>query len=558
MAEVASRVVLAVRKQQWPSRSFWREFGAISALSVLLSAVFTWPVLKNPRTTIPAELGDPVYFVWTLSWPWHAISSGEPSFWTTNTFGGQPDSLAYTDAVLGYLPFGMFGTGLSDAILRYNLVFVFAFALAFGGGYALARMLGSAVPGALIVGAAFAFAPWRLMQANHINVLSSGGMALSLGLLISGHGWSLNRGWELAKRRPSRVFWGWLLVAWQFSLGFAIGIPYAYVLASVGLLLALGWAYRRLPRPNRNLVIANAVGIALALGTVALLSRPYLRVVENFPQSQRSMADDAIFSPTWQSLFLAPQANHWWGNTALDVRENLSWANEQTVSPGVVLLLLAILGLVYSSWSRNRRILLGVGTLLVTLIAMGTGGPAQGRIFYEPLFRYAPGWDALRTSGRLSIWFTLGLSLLAAGYLTHLAESTGTWVARARRAWLPMLVAPAVLVGVEGYGTLPAVPLPRSPLDLTGLEQPILLLPNDPISDYLMMAWSVDGFPTIINGFSSFTPPEVAETRVIAEDFPSSASIADFTARGIKTVVVLDGPSGRPEIYKLSDFPAPR
>ncbi len=533
---------------------FWREFAAIAFLSILSAVAFTWPTLKDPFNTVPFDLVDPIYFIWTLSWPAYAIKNQVPDFWTTNAFGGEPDSLAYTDALVGYLPFGFFGDGLSDAIFRYNIIYVFTFALAFGSGYALARMLGSGAPGALVVAAAFAYAPWRLMQGNHINVLSSGGIALSLGLLISGHGWSLNNGWEVRKRKPRRVFFGWLLAAWQLSLGFAIGIPYAYVLAVIGLVLLVSWIRRGHPRPNRALVIANSLGLIIFLGMAYVLSKPSFRVLENFPQNQRTMADVALFSPTWPSMFMAPSFNHWWGNTAMTTRENLSWANEQTVFPGAVLLVLALLGLFSSAWTRKRRVMLAGGTLAAVLITLGTGGPRAGRLFYEPLFNYAPGWDAMRTPGRVIMWVTLGLSLLAAGYLTQLSGATTEqpkWTASARRRWLPLLLAPALLVAIEGYGQLPNPRVPRAPLALADLPQPILVLPNDPIADYLTMAWSVDGFPRIINGYTYFTPPLVEETREIAKEFPSPASKADFRSRGIKTVVVLQQAPLPPVVYDL-------
>ena len=73
------------------------------------------------------------------------------------------------------------------------------FALAFVGAYALVRQLGAGRIGAAVAGAAFAYAPWRLAQAGHLQVLSTGGIALALAMLARGHGWSLRHGY-----RPER------------------------------------------------------------------------------------------------------------------------------------------------------------------------------------------------------------------------------------------------------------------------------------------------------------------------------------------------------------------
>ncbi len=59
-----------------------------------------------------------------------------------------------------------------------------------------------------------------MTEAGHLHVISSGGLALALFLLLRGY------------RRGSRglVLAGWLVSAWQISLGFTLGLQYAYLL----------------------------------------------------------------------------------------------------------------------------------------------------------------------------------------------------------------------------------------------------------------------------------------------------------------------------------------
>ena len=111
--------------------------------------------------------------------------------------------------------------GTVAALVRYNLLFLWAWSLCFVGAYLLARELGLRWLGAAAAGVAFAYAPYRVTEAGHLHVISSGGLALALFLLLRGY------------RRGSRglVLAGWLVSAWQVSLGFTLGLQYTYLLA---------------------------------------------------------------------------------------------------------------------------------------------------------------------------------------------------------------------------------------------------------------------------------------------------------------------------------------
>ena len=97
---------------------------------------------------------------------------------------------------------------------------------------------------ATVAGAAFAFAPFRLEQDGHLQVISSGGIPLALALAVRG----------IRLRRPGWLFGGWLVAAWQISLGFALGLPFAYVLAGILLMMAIAVPIyrRRMSREERR------------------------------------------------------------------------------------------------------------------------------------------------------------------------------------------------------------------------------------------------------------------------------------------------------------------
>ncbi|HKN96778.1 MAG TPA: hypothetical protein VJX10_06660, partial [Pseudonocardiaceae bacterium] len=197
----------------------------------LLSAGLLPNTIANPVTTIIGDSGDPTGQAWLLAWNGHALLYDPGALWTTNAFYPERWALAFSDTLLGYAPAGVIGTGPAAAMLRYNIVFVLAFALATVGAYALARQLGANRVGSAVAGAAFAYAPWRYGHDGHLNILSTGGIALALAMLARGHGWSLSHGYRPERTRPGWALAGWLVAGWQITLGFGVGLPFFYVLA---------------------------------------------------------------------------------------------------------------------------------------------------------------------------------------------------------------------------------------------------------------------------------------------------------------------------------------
>ena len=184
-------------------------------------------------------------------------------------------------------------------MFRYDLLFLFAYALAFAGAYLLARELGLGSGGAAVAGAAFAFAPFRLEQDGHMQVISSGGIPLALALGV--------RGYRL--RRPGWVIAGSAVAAWQLSIGFTLGLPFAYLLAALAAIGAIVWLRRGRPRLDRGLVLATVAGAVLFAAAGFALSRPYLRVADAHPAARRTPATvEAYSGPPWIFL-VAPDEN---------------------------------------------------------------------------------------------------------------------------------------------------------------------------------------------------------------------------------------------------------
>src|SRR3954452_17694773 len=278
-------------------------FAALTAVGLAL--VMHWPLPLHLGRDVPRDLGDPLPQAWQVAWGTDALAHQALDFFQANVFWPLKNSLAFSDALVGYAPFGLIGSGPHAAVVRYDLLFLFAYALAFFGAYLLARELRAGRAGAFVAGAAFAYAPWRLEQDGHLHVVSSGGIPLALALLV--------RGYRRGSRRT--VLAGWLVAAWQLSLGFSLGLQLAYLLLVLAVVaLACGL------RPGRRLIVATAGGGLAFVAVAVLLARPYLDVSRDHPESKRTDATVSAFSG-WPRMYLAPPgANTLWSSATVEQR----------------------------------------------------------------------------------------------------------------------------------------------------------------------------------------------------------------------------------------------
>jgi hypothetical protein len=240
-------------------RSLIHEYALVIYASCLLAVAMTWPTLRYPMYTLPQDLGDPSRQAWQMSWLGHILITDPIRVWQSNAYFPAADAFAFGDSLLGYSLAGMLGTGPSAAILRYNIVFVLAHALLVIGAYALVRQLGALRTGAAVAAVAFAYAPWRLAQEGHLDIVSAGGIPLALAMLARGHGYSLRHGLRAERRSATWAILGWLVAIWQLTLGFSLGVPFAYALGVLVICLFLAGVIHHLrPLPKRDQAAAGA------------------------------------------------------------------------------------------------------------------------------------------------------------------------------------------------------------------------------------------------------------------------------------------------------------
>jgi hypothetical protein len=465
--------------------------------------------------------------------------------WQSNAFFPEPNSFAFGDSLLGYAPAGMLGDGPLAATLRYNIIFVLAHALLALGGYALVRQLGAGRTGAAVAAAAITYAPWRLAQEGHLDIISAGGIPLALAMLARGHGWSLRRGMRSDHRSVGWAAAGWVVAAWQVSLGFSLGVPFLYVL---GLILAIvlvrlpfRWWRRPMQRPilGWRLLLADGLGLLVLAGVSALIALPYFKA----PNGSDAKTEITFFSPPLRSLLIGPAESRIWGAPHEVPRSSLNWPAEMSLLPGFVLYALALAGLAFSIWTLRQRLLLLVALAGTIILTLGTTF-FDGRWTYLPLFGHLPASLGLRIPGRLMLWTTILLAILAAGAVAEFVRRVEHWAEQRIPPWpgpwlrLATLV-PLMLILVEGWNATAHPVVPDQPKTMRTVSGPMLVLPTADLTDQTTMLWSTTRFQQLANGAGGFAATRQAELRRNVANFPDPASIDYLRSQRITTVLLL-------------------
>ena len=96
---------------------------------------------------------------------------------------------------------------------------------------------------------------------------------------------------------------------------------------------------------------------------------------------------------------------------------------------------------------------------------------------------------------------------------------------------------------------MPNPTVPPVPPGLTGAPGPQLHLPTNAAFDRIYMLWSVDGFPKIANGTSTFGIQSLDNLRTDMGAFPDAKTVARLRRMGVRTVFLHT---------KLERYPIPR
>ena len=346
---------------------------AALAAYLVLTLVATWPLARGLGRDVAWDLGDPVLVMWILAWDCEQmlrLLGGDVSriagFFDANIFYPAPLTLAYSEHLipqaLQILPvYAVTG----NPILSYNLLFLSTFVLSGLGMYLLVRELtGNALAG-FVAGLMFAFAPYRVPQSSHLQVLSSQWMPFAV--------YGLLRYFNSRRLLPLGGA-ALALVLQNLSSGYYLlyFTPFAVAFA----LWDIG--QRRLWRDRRIWVELSCAGLLVAAVTAPFLL-PYAALRAQWVTS-RSVPEVTRFSADVYSYATAFSEQRVWG----DVLQAFP-KPEGELFPGIIPILLAAIGILWGRPRHPTAQAFAAGAPPPARRASPTGLAPQGT-------HYVPGW----------------------------------------------------------------------------------------------------------------------------------------------------------------------
>ncbi|MSO49209.1 MAG: hypothetical protein EXQ49_04805, partial [Acidobacteria bacterium] len=298
-----------------------------------ITCALTWPLATVMHKEIAADMGDPVFVSWVLLWTSGqvlAFLSGDLSalsrYWQGNIFYPEPLTLAYSEHFTAQMLQALPVLATTDnVVLSYNLLFLSTFVLSGLGVFLLVRDITGRPIAAFVAGLAFAFAPYRIDQLSHLQVLSSQWMPFAL--------CGFRRYFETGRRR-ALVGGSAALIAQNLSCGYYVMFFSPFVAAYVLYELA---ARKRL-RDWATWRALGLAGIVVALVTLPFLT-PYLEV-RNSGVGVRSLGEMTSFSADVHGFATASERLKLWGTRLVAFPKP-----EGQGFPGFAILTLALVGI---------------------------------------------------------------------------------------------------------------------------------------------------------------------------------------------------------------------
>lgn len=508
---------------------------AAAALYAALTLVLAYPLSIHPDTSALPGDPDTDLFTWTLAWGTHAVVNRPLSIFDANIYHPQADTLAYSENLLGSVPFAapvIWLTG--NPVLALNAVALLSVVLCGLGAYVLARRLGLGTAAALLCGLVFAFSPARFFRIGQLHLTTVQwvpfGLASLHAYLDGGRGRDLK-----------------LAVCFFTLQALTSGHGAVFLAVAMAGLVAFRFATGDPVAPLRRARDLGVTGLLLLVPTV-LVFLPYRRVQAEMGL-RRSLENWAV---TPASYVASPARLHEWVLSWLPDTGVLERASA-FLFPGYLPLLLACAALVWglgrggTPAARRAVWFYGLLTLGAALLAIG---PPLG---LWPLVYWLPGFNFIRVPSRFVILAVLGLAVLA-GFGFDFVRAR---LAPARRRGLALALG-ALMVGEFAAIPLPtrayAVAIPAVDRWLDTRPKPFVVaeVPVDG-SERLQstyMLHSMAHWQKTVHGHSGIRPGLHVELYDRLRSFPDAASLDALDRFGVTYVVV------HPEYYREGEWEA--
>ncbi len=309
----------------------------VLGLFLFLTLTMTYPLVFHLGSTVPSDIGDPLYTIWAMNWEMKQALHGFGQFFNGNNFFPHTGTLLYADYIPGLALLGApFALLTGSMIAAYNILFLASFLLCAWGAYRLVLYLTRDRSAAFVAGLIFAFFNYRFAHLSHLELLFFGWMPL---FFLSLFKWADRPVWRYAFGMG--VYF--VLQTWCCAYYGAYFAPFA----------ALGTIYiaaktNAVRRPGFWRSAA-----ALALVAVPLLVAFYLPfvLVHDKMSFSRNLDEVLRYSAQFQFFTSIARGTLFWG-FLLPSQESSEWI----LYPGFVAVLLALAGAVFYAASYRREV----------------------------------------------------------------------------------------------------------------------------------------------------------------------------------------------------------
>jgi hypothetical protein len=340
-------------------RSAFVPFGLAAGLYLLLTIALTWPLILQPGSAVPNDLGDSLLNTFLLDWNTRAVPFTD-EWWNLPQFYPVPGATAFSEHLLGLSVLTapvILASG--NALLGYNTAFLLSFPLCAFAAHLLCHAITRRHDASVLAGLGYGFSAYRMSQFSHVQVLSAYWIPAALLAL------------HLFLGRPQ---WRWALLfaACWWLQALANGYYLFYFSVLVGLWLLWFMAGRSRWIDLAKILAAWGLG-ALAIVPVAL---GYWRWQHAY--GFRRWPDEIqAFSADVASLLTAPENVRLWGWLKVVERP------ESQFFPGATILVVtaAGLGLAWVAAARSGRKQLRWSRILLALAAVFALAAATPRWF---------------------------------------------------------------------------------------------------------------------------------------------------------------------------------
>lgn len=541
--------------------SFVRRYSGLWVLLyfVILTLVFTYPLIFRMRDQVVGQIGDNIYFIWLIRWYQKAllVLKINPFF---DPFLNYPEgwSLASTDTAPTMMLLAIPASWLGGATWGFNFAMLASFVLSGWGMYLWVRHITGYTLAGLLAGTVFAFLPYRMAHflVGHLNLAGT--------IFFPFYFWSLHR----LLQQPH---WSWKpIMGAAISLGLISGTsPYYIYMAVLFTSIFIGVYLLGLDRKQlRNVEFwKNILSFgALAFPLVLLPMLPYVSFNEQGGLASRSLdyASGLSASPT---DFILPSTDHFligrwivahfdrslWieatlyvgiiplvlGGLAFLKRKSTPWSGLIVLSMVMILVSFTLALGTHLHW-MNQKVFLTVPAFLQERLHLSSiSVPLPGKY----LFSILPLFSKMRALARFGFMALIFTSLLAglgmAWMLNHPWFHNHSW----RRIWLGLALLGLVFLDFYPGPYQSFARVDARPVDYWLAEQPadgaVIQFPFAQNKDQDQVYYTLIHQKPFVGGFfSANQPAQFQRIEPVLDQFPTQAGVDLLQELGVRYVIL--------------------